>query len=112
MLKVKVDYNFSGLVKNTKKRKDEARFALTEQVVKDSNYYVPRDTGELMVSSLIASDFEEGKAVWDTPYARKLYWNPDFNFSKDVNPNARGMWFEEAKSNRLRHWRKIVRDNY
>ncbi len=30
----------------------------------------------------------------DTPYARKVYFHPEFNFRKDDNPNAGGRWFD------------------
>lgn len=36
----------------------------------------------------------KAKIVSDTPYARRLYFHPEFNFSKVENPNAGGMWFE------------------
>ena len=32
--------------------------------------------------------------VSDTPYARRLYFHPEYNFKKDKNPNAGGLWFE------------------
>lgn len=32
--------------------------------------------------------------VNDTPYARRLYFHPEFNFNKTENPNAGGEWFE------------------
>lgn len=112
MFKVKVDHNLSNMFKNTEKRTKKTKYALTQQVLKDSNYYIPMDSGALMVSGVVASDFENGKVIWDTPYARKLYWNPQYNFSTDFNPNARGLWFEEAKARRGRKWRKFVKENY
>ena len=30
----------------------------------------------------------------DTPYARRLYFHPEYNFNRNINPNAGGMWFE------------------
>lgn len=32
--------------------------------------------------------------VSDTPYARRLYFHPEYNFRKDKNKNAGGAWFE------------------
>lgn len=32
--------------------------------------------------------------VSDTPYARRLYFHPEYNFYKGANPNAGGLWFE------------------
>ena len=32
--------------------------------------------------------------VSDTPYARRLYFHPEYNFSTEENKNAGGKWFE------------------
>lgn len=32
--------------------------------------------------------------IHDTPYAARLYFHPEFNFSKDINANAQGEWWE------------------
>jgi hypothetical protein len=103
---VKVDTK--KIAPKIKKASHLGLFALTQQVVKDSNLYVPMDTGNLMQSSLRASRFGDGKVVWDTPYARRLYYNPQFHFSKDVNPRAQGLWFEKAKSVHKKQWSKIA----
>ena len=59
---------------------------------------MPFKTGALQNRSTFLDDSQsyQGivKVVTDTPYARRLYFNPEFNFSKDANPNAGGMWFE------------------
>lgn len=31
--------------------------------------------------------------VSSTPYARRLYYHPEYNFYKEENPNAGGLWF-------------------
>lgn len=33
--------------------------------------------------------------VFNTPYARRLYFHPEYNFRKDDNPNAKGKWLED-----------------
>jgi hypothetical protein len=85
-----------------------AQFIVDEQVIKDSNYYIPQDQGILKDSVLSASSIGEGKVVWNTPYARKLYYNPQYNFSKDKNPNAQGLWFEAAKAAHKKNWIKMA----
>lgn len=58
---------------------------------------VPKDTGDLEDSSFIdISEIKEAivRIVFDTPYARRLYWHPEYNFRKDKNPNAQGKWME------------------
>lgn len=82
----------------------ETQYRLDSQVQKDSNFYAPRYRGDLQDSSVIHSRLGSGEVVWRTPYARRLYYNPQYNFSKDKNANARGLWFEAAKSFRGRSW--------
>lgn len=36
----------------------------------------------------------EVSIVYDTPYARRLYYHPEYNFNKKQNANAGGLWFE------------------
>ena len=40
----------------------------------------------------------------DTPYAARLYYNPQYNFDKTFNINAKGEWWEDYISgdNRMR----------
>lgn len=89
-----------------------AQHILDQQVIKDSNYYIPLDTGMLRDSALNASKVGEGRLYWNTPYARKLYYNPQYKFSKDKNPNARGLWFEAAKSVHIKDWLKMAQDAF
>lgn len=60
---------------------------------------VPRDTGNLQNEAFFvdASKMPSGKVslVHSTPYARRLYFHPEYHFSKDENPNAKGKWFED-----------------
>lgn len=60
---------------------------------------VPFDTGNLQGESFFVdtSASASGKVslVHSTPYARRLYFHPEYDFSKDENPNAKGKWFED-----------------
>lgn len=80
------------------------QYILDNQVIKDSNYYVPTDQHYLEKSAKANSKPGEGFVVWQTPYARRLYYNPQYDFSTDVNPNARGLWFEAAKADNKDKW--------
>lgn len=33
--------------------------------------------------------------VSSTPYARRLYFHPEYHFDKGENPNAKGRWYED-----------------
>ncbi|MFZ4452085.1 minor capsid protein [Salibacterium aidingense] len=87
---------------------EEGQKALDSQILKDSNNYVPMDEENLMKSGIRNTNPGEGQVIWDTSYAKRLYHNPQYNFSKDRNPQAQGLWFEAAKSNHLKDWEKIL----
>lgn len=59
---------------------------------------IPRDTGALQNESTFVdySKSAQGSCaiVSSTPYARRLYYHPEYNFNTEENPNARGKWFE------------------
>ncbi|MGE7864531.1 minor capsid protein [Bacillus mobilis] len=108
MIRVNVQSDTSLIERKVLEATKKAQFALDQQVLKDSNYYIPKDTGELERSSIRFSRPGEGHIEWNTPYARRLYWNPQYNFSTDTNVNAQGLWFEAAKAAKLDDWVRIV----
>jgi len=59
----------------------------------------PFDTGNLQDESTFVdySKAAKGKVriVSNTPYARRLYYHPEYHFQKKENPNAKGKWFED-----------------
>ncbi len=60
---------------------------------------MPFNTGNLQEESTFIdnSQSSKGKAsiVSSRPYARRLYFHPEYNFKKDENPNAKGEWYED-----------------
>lgn len=60
---------------------------------------MPFDTGNLQNESTFVNygQSASGKVslVSSTPYARRLYFHPEYNFKKDENPNAKGEWYED-----------------
>ena len=71
---------------------------------------IPRDTGALQNESTVVdlSDIGQGKAylVSSTPYARRLYYHPEYNFHQaqwtddkgkkhEGNANAKGRWLDD-----------------
>jgi hypothetical protein len=53
---------------------------------------VPKDTGALEESGFYNEQTHQ--ISFDTPYARRLYYNPQYNFRHDKNINAQGLWLE------------------
>lgn len=85
---------------------------ITSEFLKDSNYYAPMVTGDLRRSGINFSDFDKGRVVWQTPYARRLFYNPQYNFSKDANPNARGLWAEYAKEQNKDKYKAMTNEQF
>lgn len=58
--------------------------------------YVPMKTGELKGSTIGASVIGSGKVAYNTPYARRLYYNPQYKFHGAPQRGAK--WFERMKT--------------
>lgn len=70
---------------------------------------VPRDTGQLQNEAMFVdtTHSKDGSVsiVHSTPYARRLYFHPEYNFNQEGytdnagfhegNANAKGKWFED-----------------
>lgn len=73
---------------------------------------MPFDSGQLQNRSTFVDDSEvdSGKVfvVSDTPYARRLYFHPEYKFSTRDNPNAGGAWFETYISGAKKDYAKKV----
>ena len=76
---------------------------LANEILNDCNQYCKEDTGMLIASSYIHSELDEGRLIWQTPYARRQYWEIQ-TAVKDVNPNATWKWCEVAKQRHKEQW--------
>ncbi len=60
---------------------------------------MPFDTGNLQNEATFVdgSDAMNGRValITSTPYARRLYYHPEYNFQKKENPNAGGLWLKQ-----------------
>lgn len=52
----------------------KVQYAFAQQAAKTIDPYVPFDTGTLKNSVNLASKYDEGLLVYNTPYARKQYY--------------------------------------
>ena len=69
---------------------------------------MPWDTGHLQRDSTFV-DYSKSKSgivslISQTPYARRLYFHPEYNFRKVENPNAQGKWLEPWISGDKKDW--------
>ena len=57
---------------------------------------MPFDTGNLQNDSTFVDDSQRDKVsiVSSTPYARRLYFHPEYNYRRGDNASAGGKWFD------------------
>ena len=103
---VTVSFDVRKILNKITKASEKGVSIASQQVLKDSNFYAREDTGALIASSITASDTKNGIIIWNTPYARKVYYTG--RVSTDVNSNARKLWFEVAKKKHGKDWQKIL----
>lgn len=99
MSKIKVNWNF-GAVRQVEQAVATALEQTAQAVLEDveKEQVMPKDTGTLSEASTFLYDAESRTGVVaivsDTPYARRLYYHPEYNFQTSKNKNAGGKWFQ------------------
>ena len=110
-LELKVDFNPLQIAQEKKKIIDIVQAKLDAQVLKDSNFFCPLDTGSLQKSGILHTVLGSGLLIWGAPYAKAQYYGLP-NKSHEHNPNATTKWFEVAKSRNKENWEKLVNEEY
>ena len=95
MGKVTINYGNISLLKKGLQRaisytaEDIKRDVIDKQVI-------PFDKSTLQESTFVDDSRDPNKAyvVSSAPYARRLYYHPEYNFRTDKNKYAGGKWFE------------------
>ena len=99
---VKLESNANVFIERLNKMAEKARYLLSSQILADANKHARMDTGEMIASSQRASDLPKGLLVWDTPYARRVYFTG--TPSTDRNPDAELMWVHVARDRYGNDW--------
>lgn len=102
---VKVENNVERFVQRFDRLREKARYLLASQILSDANKHARMDTGEMIMSSQRASDLPNGLIVWDTPYAKKVYFTG--TPSHDRNPDAELMWVHVARDRYSKDWMTV-----
>lgn len=90
----------TAALKDIERKAQEALVKTADAVKSDliRSQTMPFDTAALQNRSTFVDDSDVNKGVVrivsDTPYARRLYFHPEYDFKTDGNPNAGGEWFE------------------
>lgn len=72
---------------------------IDNEVLLQCSPYVPFRTGVLEGSGIRHTDIGSGKVIYQTPYARRMYYNPQYNFQGA--PMRGAYWFERMKADKL-----------
>lgn len=109
-MSAKVYTDMAAIKKRMEAAKKFVNYAATEAIIEYGNIFVREDTGELKDSALIASNREEGKAIWDTPYAKRMYYTG--KPARDKNPNASLMWADKGVNTYRKELDKVVQNAF
>ena len=122
-MNVKFDVKTSGLEGIDQKvaaLADKGEVWLANEVLKDTDPFVPALTGSLSQRSHV----EGNLVVYPGPYARYLYYgkvmvgprygpkhatDKNLVYTKSVHPNAQSHWFEASKAQNLEKWLRGVK---
>lgn len=72
-----------------------AQAAFAQEVARQMDKYVPFDTGTLKNSVHLASDYQQGVLIYNTPYARKQYY---------LHPQGVGVKDDDKGGHRGSYW--------
>ena len=111
-LSSKVTVKMDGILPEWKRKFEARAVAVTEQVLADSNSYIPVDTGELRSSGRKQTRPGEYTVEWgggDVDYASAVYYGTG-PVRTAQNKKASRQWFEKAKAAKLSLWLKMARD--
>ena len=106
----KIKLNFGAIQKldlNSKIALEQTTDALLKEI--KNSEVMPFDTGNLQNENTFAdysnSAMGRTQIISNTPYARRLYFHPEYNFSREENIAAGGKW--------LKYWLKGgTRENF
>lgn len=110
-MSVKIFCDRLAIVHKVKRAWKDGLPQLSEEILADCNEYCKEYTGTLIQSSLIHSQPDKGRLVWQTPYARRQYWGIR-TAHKDKNPNATWKWAHVAKNFHVARWERLAQKHF
>ena len=83
---------------------EKGLFVLSSEILADCNEYCKEDQHTLINSSMVHSKLSQGKLIWQTPYAKRQYWE----IKTSLTPGRTWKWCETAKRKHKSDWQKIA----
>lgn len=99
---VQLTSNAEKIAKKFEGLSEKGRYLLSSQILDDSNRYARKDEGTLILSSLEKSNLPKGELIWDTAYAKRVYFTGTPSHNK--NHRAELMWVHVARDRHGKDW--------
>lgn len=99
-MKIKVDVKLDNSKINSLIEVQKQALEMTAEAIKSdivTSAVVPKQDSTLEESSFVdptGISWGACRIIFDTPYARRLYWHPEYDFRADKNINAQGKWMQ------------------
>lgn len=114
---IKVDFKINKKALDILNAAHEKALPLTVENLStaiESAQVVPMRDGILKDSESHGVVDGRGFISWNTPYARRLYFHPEYNFSKLEHANARGLWcdywiYQDGKKDVINAYGKLLK---
>lgn len=102
LMPVRIQISTQQVEAKVKTAWDKGLYALSSEILGDCNEYCKEDTGALIASSNTFSRPQNGILIWQTPYARRQYWEIQTSYK----PGRTWKWCETAKRRWLNRWKQ------
>lgn len=114
-MNVKVDFDENKVANSFTGSYTRARKWLKNEVAKDTNYFIPKQSGKLERSVIPSIGDNEDRLKWDKIYASYQYYGKRADGThvilhhSSTNPNASTFYFEKAKAGNKEKWIRVAR---
>ena len=110
---VTITFNFNAVVAEILMGAQGGVNKSAERLLALSSAEVPFDTGDLSNSGGVVNQLADrseisAQVVYDRPQAARLHEHPEYNFSTDSNPGAKGKYLEDPMMQNLPELRAII----
>lgn len=104
-LNYKFEFDIDKINKKNIEKFNKIKPIFTQEILKELNYHSPKLTGNLIGSSFLASDFKNGKIIYNTKYANYVHNSPKVRkISTRINKNAKKQWVLYSYSKYKKIW--------
>ena len=101
---VKIQINPNTVTAKVERAWQKGLKNLSDEILADCNEYCKEDQHTLIDSSYVHSTPENGRLVWQTPYAKRQYWE----IKTSLTPGRTWKWCETAKRKHKDRWQKLA----